>query len=215
MSQDDNESQRFTIEEEQTRQYRRFNARGTQLTVRLLPPHEGEDPNPMSHFLDSVTELFEHALRDLEDSDMVGITISNEVEVKDTAIGISFRRKDQMTGDVICSVFEKVAQSNARFNALDKLVVTIHSVKMPVGNGGSKIASKGRPLEIMVRLKKSIVQVKADSNCLAHDLVIAKAKVDGDPNGESYGHGYKLRRVVDRLLETTGIDLSAVGEYPS
>jgi len=75
---------RFTIEEEQTRQYRRFNARGTQLTVRLLPPPEGEDPTPLSHFLDSVTEFFEHALRDLEDSDMVGITISNEAEVKDS-----------------------------------------------------------------------------------------------------------------------------------
>ena len=69
----------------------------------------------MSHFLDSVTELFEHALRDLEDSDMVGITISNEVEVKDRAIGISFRRKDQITGDVIWSVFEKVGQSYARY----------------------------------------------------------------------------------------------------
>ena len=54
MSQDD-EPQRLTIEEEQTRQYRRFNARGTQLTVRLLPQPEREDPDPMSHFLDSVT----------------------------------------------------------------------------------------------------------------------------------------------------------------
>jgi len=118
-------SQRFTVEEEQTRLYRRFNAQGTQLTVRLLPPAEGQDSNPMSHFLDSVTELFDYALRDLEDSDMVGITISNEVEVKDRAIGISFRRRDQITGDVIWSVFEKVAQSNARFNALDKLVMTV------------------------------------------------------------------------------------------
>ena len=92
---------RFTVEEEQTRLYRRFNAQGTQLTVRLLPPAEGQDSNPMSHFLDSVTELFDYALRDLEDSDMVGITISNEVEVKDRAIGISFRRRDQITGDVI------------------------------------------------------------------------------------------------------------------
>jgi len=154
ISQDDNEPQRFTIEEEQTRQYRRFNARGTQLTVRLLPPPEGDDPNPMSHFLDSVTELFEHALRDLEDSDMVGITISNEVEVKDRAIGISFRRRDQISGEVIWSVFEKVAQSNARFNALDKLVMTVHSVRMPIGHGGNGIMSKGRPLEIMARLKK-------------------------------------------------------------
>ena len=86
MSQEDNETpRRFTIEEEQTRQYRRFSAQGKQLTVRPLPPPEGEDdPNPMSHFLDSVTELFEYALRDLEDSDMIGVTISNEVNVKDS-----------------------------------------------------------------------------------------------------------------------------------
>ena len=101
MSQDDNESQRFTIEEQQTRLYRRFNAQGKQITVRLLPPPEGQDSNPMSHFLDSVTELFVYALRDVEDSDMVGIKISNEVEVKERAIGISFRRRDQITGDVI------------------------------------------------------------------------------------------------------------------
>jgi len=84
---------------------------------------------------------------------------------------------------VIWSVFEKVAQSNARFNALDKLVVTVHSVRMSGGHGGGDgIATKGMPLEFMARLKKSIVQVRAESNCLAHALVIAKAKVDGDPN---------------------------------
>jgi len=146
---------------------------------------------------------------------MVGITISYEVEVKDRAIGISFRRRDQITGDVIWSVFENVAQSNARFNALDTLVMTVHSVKMPIGHGRG-MATKGRPLEIMARLKRSIVQVKAESNCLARALVIAKAKVDGDDkNYQSYRHGYKIRPVVDRLIETTGIDLRAVGECPS
>jgi len=206
---------RLTVEEEQTRLYRRFNAQGRQLTVRLLPPPEGQDSKPMSHFLDSVTELFDYALRDLEDSDMVGITISNEVEMKDRAIGISFRRRDQITGDVIWSVFEKVAQSNARFNALDKLVMTVHSVRMPIGHRGKGIMSKGRPLEIMARLKRSIVQVKAESNCLAHALVIAKAKVDGeDKNYQSYRHGNKIRPVVDRLLETTLIDLSRGGGVP-
>jgi len=91
---------------------------------------------------------------------MVVITISNEVNVKDRAVGISFRRKDQITGDVIWTVFEKVAQSNARFNALDKLVMTVHSVRMPIGHGGGAIATKGRPLDIMVHLKRSIVRVK-------------------------------------------------------
>ena len=73
--------------------------------------------------------------------------------MQDRAIGISFRRRDQITGDVIWSVFEKVAQSNARFNALNKLVMTVHSVKMPTGHGGG-IATKGIPLESMVHLKK-------------------------------------------------------------
>jgi len=49
---------------------------------------------------------------------------------------------------------------------------------------------------------------------LAHALIIAKAKVDGDSNYESYLRGYKLRPVVDRLLETTGIDLSRGGGVP-
>ena len=50
---------------------------------------------------------------------------------------------------------------------------------------------------------------------MAHALVIAKAKVDGDPNYNSYRRGYKIRPVVASLLEATGIDLRAVGEYQS
>jgi len=68
---------RFTIDGEMNRQYKRFNAVGTQITVRLLPPSEGEDSNPMSHFLASVSDLFEYALQNCEDSEMVGITVSN------------------------------------------------------------------------------------------------------------------------------------------
>ena len=49
---------------------------------------------------------------------------------------------------------------------------------------------------------------------MSHALVIAKAKVNGDPNYESYLHGYKTRPIVNRLLETTGIDLSSGGGVP-
>jgi len=126
---------RFTINGEINRQYRRFNAGGTQLTVHLLPPVEGEE-NPMSHFLASVSDLFDYALRNCDDSTMVGVTITNEENVQDKAIGITFRRKDQITSEVIWSVLGKVAQSNARFNALDKLIMTVHYVKLPLGNGG-------------------------------------------------------------------------------
>jgi hypothetical protein len=89
-----------------------------------------------------VTELFEYALRKFQDSDMVGLTIRNQVNLQDKAIGISFRRKDQLSEVVIWSVFQKAAQSNAQFNALDKLIVVVHSVKMPIGHG--RVKTKGR-----------------------------------------------------------------------
>jgi hypothetical protein len=104
---------------------------------------------------------------------MVGITISNEDNVQDKAMRISFRRYDQLTPDVIWSVFGKVAQSNARFNALDKLALNIHYAKMPIGNGNGGNTTKGRSLTNMAHLKKSIVEVKAEEKSLAHALVIA------------------------------------------
>jgi hypothetical protein len=105
---------------------------------------------------------------------MVVVAIRNEVNHSDKPIGISFRRSDQISGDVIWSVFEKVSQSSSRFNALDTLSIEIHAVRMPVGFGGVK--TKGRPLEVMAHLKKSIIEVKTETNCLAHALIIAIPK---------------------------------------
>ena len=148
---------RFTIDEEVRRQYRRFNAQGTELTVRLLPPPGGDDTNPMTHFQVSVTELFGYALRDCRDSDMVGLTIRNDLNVQDKPIGFSFRRKDQISEEVVWSVFEKVVQSNARFNALDSLIVAVHWVAMPTGYGRVAVKTKGRQLSVMAHLKRSII----------------------------------------------------------
>ena len=84
---------------------------------------------------------------------MVGISIRNEVNMRDKAIGISFRRKDQLSTDEILNVWQKVTQSNLRFNALDKLVLDVHSVKMHVGFGVG-IKTKGRSLDTLAHLKK-------------------------------------------------------------
>ena len=67
----------------------------------------------------------------------------------------------------------------------------------------------------MAQLKRSVVEVKAEDNCLAHALIIATAKADKDPNYETYRRGYKIRPVVRNLLVTTGIDLSGGGGPPN
>jgi hypothetical protein len=83
---------------------------------------------------------------------------------------------------------------------------------MPVGLGVVK--TKGRQLDTMAHLKSSIVRVNADTNCLAHALVIAIAKGNNDPNYNAYRKGRKMRPIVQELLETTGIDLSKIGGIP-
>ena len=115
---------------------------GTQLTVRLIPPTK-PDTNPVDHFLASVNDLFEHALQDVRDADMVGTAIHNEVNQNDRPIGISFRRRDQFSGNVIWTVFEKVLPSNSMFKAHYTLTVVVYSVWVPVLFGGTKI--KDRP----------------------------------------------------------------------
>jgi len=114
---------------------------------------------------------------------------------------------------VIWSVLGKVAHSNARFNALDKLVMTVHSVKMQIGH--RRIATKVRPLETMAHLKRSIVEVKAEENCLAHALIISIAKLTNDPDYKAFHQGNKIRPIVDHLLAMTGIDLTNGEESPS
>ena len=81
-----------------------------------------------------------------------------------------------MAADVILSLVQKVAQSNARFNVLDKLIMTVHSVRMPVVFGRG-LKTRGRPLSFMAHLKTSIVEVKSSENCLAHAIIIVIAKI--------------------------------------
>jgi hypothetical protein len=99
--------------------------------------------------------------------------------MRDKAIGISFRRKYQLSTDVILNGW-LVTQCNSRFNALDKLVLEVHSVKMPVGFGRNGRKTEGRPLDTFAHLKRSIVKLKPETNCLAHALVIAIVKITND-----------------------------------
>jgi len=138
---------------------------------------------------------------------MVGMTIQNQVNENDKPIGMTFRRKDKLSAEVIWSVFEKVSQSNCRFNALGTLVITVHSVRMPGDFAKNLLKIRGRTVSVMAHLKRTIVEVKAKENSLACALVIAIAKVENDPNYMAYRQGRKIRHEVQTLLKTTGIDL--------
>jgi len=90
----------------------------------------------------------------------------------------------------------------------------VHSVKLPVGYGKHAIKSMSRPLSVMAHLKSSIVEVKAEENCLAHALIIAIARVDNDANYAAYRKDRKIRPVDQAVLKETGIDLTNGGGIP-
>jgi len=90
---------------------------------------------------------------------------------------------------------------------MDRLIVVIHSVKMPVGFGKTAVKSKGRPLSVMAHVKHSIINVKIETNCMAHALILTITRLTKDQNYNSYCKGYKILPEVQHLLQTTGIDL--------
>jgi len=67
-------------------------------------------------------------------------------------------------------------------------------------------------LDVRSAIKKSIVVVKAAFLCLAHALIIAMARVNGDPKYESYSHGRCLKQPVEEHL-VSGVELSNGGGF--
>jgi hypothetical protein len=146
---------------------------------------------------------------------MIALSIVNEnseENTKDKSIGFSFRRKYQLSVGVIWKLFEKLAQSDAKFNALDPLMVTVHSLKIPVGFGCVK--SNGRKLDSLAHLKKSIVRVDADTNCKAYALYSRSRNWKSIKITKRTFRVRKIRPVVQRLAETIGRDLPNGGVFP-
>ena len=64
---------------------------------------------------------------------------------------------------------------------------------MPVGFDKRATKSRGGPLYVMAHFKHSILEVKAEENCLSHALIIAIARVEYDPIYKDYRQGPKVR----------------------
>jgi hypothetical protein len=112
---------------------------------------------------------------------------------------------------MVWDVLGKVVQSNSRFALCDRLEVHLDNIRMPNFNGKPAEKTKGRPLNVVSAIKRSIVVVKAAFLCLAHALIIAMARVNCDPMYKSYRKGNRLDKPVEVLLEASGVDLSNGG----
>ena len=145
--------------------------------------------------------------------DLVGPRIRNAENAQDKVVGISLRCRDQFKPDVVWDVLGKVIQSNARFGLTEHLEVHLDHVRMPSGNGKRAEKTKGRSLDALSAIKRSIVIMKAAFLCLAHALIIAMALVNDDPKYALYRHGKYMKKPVEDLLNASGVDLSKGGGF--
>jgi len=67
-------------------------------------------------------------------------------------------------------------------------------VRMPAVNDRTAEKTNSRSLDVLSAIKMSIVKVKAGSLCLAHALIIAMARVNGDPKYKSHTSGYSMKQ---------------------
>ena len=163
----------------------KFNATGRSLLIKFRPTGEGHEPT--TYLKECITALTNYLFDDVRHRDMVGLRIRNTENVQDKDVGISFRRCDQLKSDVVWGVLGKVVQSNARLGLTDRLQLHLDDVRMPAGNGGVK--TKELSLNVMSAIKKSIVVVEAAIKCLVYALIIAMARMNGDPKYPLYRDG--------------------------
>jgi hypothetical protein len=182
----------FRILDETFKSFPKFNTTGRSLLIKFT--FTGEEQDPATYLKECITALTNHLVDKLPDRDLVGLRIRNTENLQDKVVGISLRRRDQLKPDVVWSVLGKVIQSNARLPLTHRLQVHEYHVRMPTGNGGVK--TKGRSMNLLSAIKKNIVVVKTAFLSLAHALIFAMARVNGDAKYALYRDGKCLKEPV-------------------
>ncbi|KAK5648726.1 hypothetical protein RI129_003618 [Pyrocoelia pectoralis] len=120
------------VGESNTKFIKKFNT--TCKSLRFTFNDETCKDNPLAWLQSAFEELHAYIVKDATPSDRIGVTLRNP-NFPDKPVGISFRRVDQLSVEVIMSVLDKVMQSNATFFSSDLLVLNVDRVTVPVGYG--------------------------------------------------------------------------------
>ena len=126
----------------------------------------------------------------------------------DKPIHFPFMTADRLTSERILAEFEHVIQSNQEFRLNDTVEINLIHVSMPIGGKRSKRSEVN--LEKHLKKRKSIIRIQnEDDLCMARALVVAKAKLDNDPQYKSIvDHCWPMQtRLAQELHQNAGVPL--------
>jgi hypothetical protein len=136
----------------------------------------------LSEYHERLHEIFQSLLNEVTQGvpphDQVRFVLhSTQLE---NPISFPFMPRERFTTERVLAEFERVIQSNRHFHLNDSVDVNVVHVEMPHGGIGTKRAEIN--LEKHLMKKRSIIRIQNnDQLCLARALVVAKAKIDNDP----------------------------------
>ena len=119
---------------------------------------------------------------------------------------------ERLTTERILAEFQRVIQSNQEFRLNGTVDVNVIHVSMPSGGKGSKRSEIN--LEKHLEKKRSIVRIQNDDDlCMARALVVAKAKLDNDPQDRQIrDHRRPMQtRLAQELHQNAGVPLGPCG----
>ena len=185
----------FLILDETSKPFPKFHATGRSLLIKFRP--SAEDVERILYLKECISALTNYLVKDVRDRYLVGLRIRNTENVQDKLVGISFRSREQINPDVVWGVLGKVVQSNAWFGLYHRLEVHLNNVRMPNGKGKRSEKTKGRSLDVLSAIKWSIVVFQEAIFCLAHALIIAMSRVNGNHKQKPYRNSRGLKQPVE------------------
>ena len=159
-------------------------------------------------------EIFQRMLDEVTD----GVPVHDQVRSVlhspqlEKPISFPFMPRQRLTTERVLAELERVIQFNREFRLNDTVDVNIIHVEMPHGGKGSKRSEIN--LEKHLIQKRSIVRIQNnDDLCLARALIVAKARIDDDPQYKYIADNRKPMqgRLAQELHQNVAVALGPCG----
>ena len=200
----------FTIKSAKQVNVRKFKTTGTDYTVQFMPLNIHGVSNVILSLNRAFKHLFDRLTSDMAPHDQVHLILNSHQ--LDRPISLPFLPRDRLTPERFLAAVERVVQSNDQFTLDDSVNVNVVHVEMPHGGAGKRRDVVN--LQAYLNKKRCLIQIKNnDELCCARAIVVAKAKLDNDPQYTSIVNhrGTLQARLAHELHEQAGVPLGPCG----
>ena len=201
----------FTVDGVKRVNVKKFKTTGMDYHIRFTNTFEDVE---LSESHGQLHEIFQRMLDEVTD----GVPVHDQVRFVlhspqlEKPISFPFMPRQRLTTERVLAELERVIQFNREFRLNDTVDVNIIHVEMPHGGKGSKRSEIN--LEKHLIQKRSIVRIQNnDDLCLARALIVAKARIDDDPQYKYIADNRKPMqgRLAQELHQNVAVALGPCG----